>query len=92
MATQSVTFTGSMNSARQNHGMGIMTIGNEDKIITFGGNNGTNLDTIEVYKEDTQSWELLATKLSQPKHQFGYLSIKNTGNKVTKVYIFRISN
>ena len=92
MATQSVTFTGSMNSARQNHGMGIMTIGNEDKIITFGGNNGTNLDTIEVYKEDTQSWELLGNKLSKPRCRFGYLSIKNTGNKVTKVYIFRISN
>ena len=81
MATQGVTYTGSMNSVRYYHGMGIMTIGNEDKVITFGGrNNSEYLDNIEVYHEDTQSWELLGNKLSQPKYEFGYLSIKNTGN------------
>ena len=81
MATQSVTYTGSMNSVRFGHGMGIMTIGNEDKIISFGGHNGDeSLDTIEVYHHNTQSWELLENKLSQPKYMFGYLSIKNTGN------------
>ena len=94
MATQGVTYTGSMNFVRYHHGMGIMTIGNEDKVITFGGrNNSEYLDTIEFYNEDTHSWELLGNKLSQPKYEFGYLSIKNTGNiSVTKFYIFRMSN
>ena len=80
ISTQSVTYTGSMNSARNAHGMGIMTIGNVDKIITFGGYYKKSLDTIEVFHEDTQSWEMLSTRLSKPKSHFGYLSIMNTGD------------
>ena len=82
LATQSVTYIGSMNYVRYEHGMGIMTIGNEDKVITFGGrnNSGYLLDSIEVYQEDTQTWELLGNKLSTPKREFGYLSIMNTGD------------
>ena len=84
MATQSVSYTGSLNFARRLHGMGIMTIGNKDKVIVFGGDlfpsSDGYLDTIEVYNEDTQSWELLGNKLSTPKFRFGYLSIMNTGD------------
>ena len=75
-----------MNAKRKLHGIGILplgvsTVGNKDKIIVFGGKEDDDsvFDSIEVYDEYNQQWELLTnTKLAQAKHGFGFLSIKSS--------------
>ena len=66
-----------MKMKRYEHGIGIMTIDNEEKVVTFGGEygNGQFLDSIEVYHTNTGSWELLNKTLTEPKNHFGYLTI-----------------
>ena len=77
IATGSVTNT-QMNSKRTRHGIGIMTIEGEEKVTVFGGHGiYEKLDSMEVYHHDTQSWEMLDSKLSKPKSSFGYLIIQN---------------
>ena len=77
MVTGNISNTAPMKVKRRQHGMGIMTFNNEEKVIAFGGWDGSNrLDSIEVYHEDTQTWNLLEKKLSEHKNAFGYLTVR----------------
>ena len=72
-----VTMASPMNSKRRNHGMGVITIDNEDRLIVFGGHDdGENmLVNVELYNAQTEKWEMTAMKMNEPKRGFGFLSI-----------------
>ena len=55
----SVTMIASpMNSKRDGHGMGVVTINGENKLAVFAGYDGrTQLDSVEVYNTETEKWE-----------------------------------
>ena len=82
----SVTSVSPMNSIRHEHGMGVLTINGEDRLVVFGGYDGKvndslefagkPLDTVEVYNTKTKKWETLDIKLKEPKHSFGFMTIK----------------
>ena len=66
-----------MNSKRYAHGMGVVTINGIDRFAAFGGHDGgKNLDSIELYNNHTEKWEMADLKLSEAKYGFGFLTIK----------------
>ena len=69
----SVTMIASpMNSKRDGHGMGVVTINGENKLAVFGGYDGrTQLDSVEVYNTKTEKWEMTDLELSEAKYYFG---------------------
>ena len=67
-----------MNLRRSHHGIGIVTINDEDKLTVFGGIScDGGLERIETLNSKTQKWEMTDIKLSQKRYEFGYLSVKN---------------
>ena len=80
----SVTRANRTNSIRYDHGMGILTINGQDKLVVFGGNEGKYnhlgdnkaSDSVEVYNTETEKWETTDIKLKEPKHSFGFLTLK----------------
>ena len=77
ITTQSITNASPLNTRRYLHGIGVMTVGKEEKIVVLGGNDGFNwLDDIEVYQDDTQTWTLKDIKLSEAKFSMGVLTVK----------------
>merc|ERR1712174_80644 len=76
---KSVTNTGKMNFKRAVHGIGILTLDGEHQVAIFGGydENGDELDSVEVYDQETQKWTIRTDmKLSQARANFGFLTIK----------------
>ena len=66
-----------MNSKRDEHGMGVLTINGENRIAVFGGYDGRkNLESVELYNGQTEKWEMADFRLSEAKHSFGFLAIK----------------
>ena len=64
----SVSKASSMNSKRDCHGMGIITINEKDRLAAFGGYDGTNtLRSVELYNTQTGKWETSDFKLSRAK-------------------------
>ena len=77
ITTQSITNASPLNAKRYLHGIGVMTVSKEEKIVVLGGNDGFNwLDDIEVYQDDTQTWTLKDIKLSEAKFSMGVLTVK----------------
>ena len=72
----SVTMASPMNSKRNSHGMGVVTINGEDRTAVFGGYDDKKLDSIEFYNTHTEKWEKTDLKLSEAKYSFGFLAIK----------------
>ena len=73
----SVTMGGPMNSKRNGHGMGVVTINGEDRLAVFGGHDGRNeLDSVEVYNTQTEKWEMADFKLRKAKSSFSFLTVK----------------
>ena len=72
----SVTMGSPMNSKRDGHGMGIVTINGEDRVTVFGGSDGKKLDSVELYNTQTEKWEMTDFKLSERKSQFSFLTVK----------------
>ena len=65
-----------MNSKRCHHGMGVVTIDNEDRLIVFGGENYDEThNSIEVYNAKTEKWETAGIKMKKPKTDFGFLTV-----------------
>ena len=69
---------GSMNCTRFGHGMGVVTINGDDKLVVFGGRNknGSVLDCVELYNTKEEKWEKIDIKLPEPKYYFGFLTVK----------------
>ena len=84
-----------MNVRRSDHGIGIVTINDEDRLAVFGGVNDqcwpiNVLDSVEIYNANTQKWEMSDIKLKRKNFGFGFLSVKLKDvfklNTVSKVY------
>ena len=68
-----------LNVGRSNHGIGIITINDQDRLAVFGGWSKSHnvLDSVEIYNANTQKWELSDIKLSEKRCSFGFLSVKH---------------
>ena len=72
----SVTIGSPMNSKRSGHGIGVVTLNGEDRVVVFGGHAGRNhLDSVEVFNIQTEKWETTSIKLNLPKSEFAFLSV-----------------
>ena len=73
----SVTKGSRMNIERQFHGMGVLTINDEDRLAVFGGHDRNSwIDSVELYNSNTEKWETSHIKLTQPNFHFGFLTVK----------------
>ena len=75
----SISMGSPMNHRRSSHGMGVVTIDKEERLVVFGGENydrNKTLDSVEVYNTKTEKWEITGTKLRESKSDFGFLSVK----------------
>ena len=74
----SVVMVSPMNSIRTDHGIGIVTINGEDRLAIFGGTTDgfDNLDSVELYNNQTEKWETTSIKWKKAKSSFNYLSVK----------------
>ena len=73
----SFTLASPMNSKRVNHGMGVVTINDENKLAVFGGWDGrAKLDTVELCNTQTEKWEMMKFKLSKARSGFSFLTVK----------------
>ena len=70
----SVSMASPMNSERSEHGIGILTIDDENVVAVFGGYDGDySLRSVELYNG---YWETTKMKLSEGKRGFGFLSVR----------------
>ena len=73
----SVTMASPMNSKRIYHGMGVVTINGEDRLVVFGGYGGVNfLDSVELYNTQMEKWKMTDFKLRKAKSSFSFLTVK----------------
>ena len=76
----SITMASPMNFKRDGHGIGIVTIGNEDKLAVVGGKDGDIITHSEYHRAEffnTQSKEWEITNALPVVHKdFGFLSVK----------------
>ena len=78
-----------MNSKRYKHGIGVLDIDGQERIVVFGGSffDGEKLHylkSVEVYNAKTQKWERTSMALSKGKYQFGFLTIKGQPQRFTQ--------
>ena len=72
-----VTMASPMNSKRDGHGMGVVTINGENKLAVFGSHDGrTRLDSVELYNSKTEKWETSDFKLNKARTGFSWLTVK----------------
>ena len=72
-----VAMASPMNTKRYGHGMDVITIDGKDRLVVFGGYDGTNfLDNVELYNTQTEKWETSDFKLSRAKFGFSFLTVK----------------
>ena len=74
-----VTLANPMNIRRVNHGTGILTINDEDRLAVFGGENAhcNSLDSVETFNTKSQKWEMSDIKSKEGRHGFGFLSVRH---------------
>ena len=66
-----------MNSKKDDHGMGVVSINGKFRLAVFGGWDGRSyLDSVELYNTKTEKWEMADFKLSEQKVGFGFLTFK----------------
>ena len=70
------TMSNPLNFARFGHGIGVITIDDEDKLVVFGGVGIPNVLEMEVFDTQTKMWEV-PDKQDWRRSGFGYLSVKN---------------
>ena len=63
-----------MNTIRFAHGIGNMTIINEERLVVFGGPQSGN--SVEVYNPHSQTWQNTNIELKNSTYAFGFLSTK----------------
>ena len=67
-----------LNVGRYKHGLGLIHHKGKLTLAAFGGidSKWKDLDSVEVFNEDTKTWELSTTlRLSEKKYNFGFLSV-----------------
>ena len=65
----SITMGSPMNSKRSDHGIGLITVNDEDRLAVFGGSYDDT--SFEVYNTQTGTWEKTDIKLKEPTSNFG---------------------
>ena len=67
---------GKLNIPRAMHQMNIILMGKRRKIVVFGGHdNEGHLDSIEIFNENNQIWEISNLKLNQERSNFCCIGI-----------------
>ena len=80
----SPTHASPLNTKRYLHGIGVLTVSKEEKIVVLGGNDGFNwIDDIEVYQDDI--------KLSEAKFSMGVLTVKKETSDSTHYHSYSFS-
>ena len=64
-----------LQESRGVHGSGLVHLNDKLKLAVFGGSNQKYLDSIELFDEETETWKLSKTNLSEKKDVFGYMSV-----------------
>ena len=75
-----ITPGNAMNTKRSSHGMGVITIGNEDRLAVFGnGEGGNDSFDLETLNPSTRMWEVSNLNIGRlgEKFSFGYISLPN---------------
>ena len=68
----------SMNSTRAYHGIGVLNIDRQERVVIFGGQDYSSyLKSVEVYNAQTQKWETTNIELSEARSGFGFMTIKS---------------
>ena len=73
---------GSLNIARVDHGMGVITIDNSSVLIVFGGTTNTYdgeiLSSVEVWDPVDESWTISTTlNITEPRYSLGFVTVPN---------------
>ena len=72
----SSTLSGNLNRKRAYHGLVIAHVGTKQLVMAFGGYDGRgNYLDFETWDETTGNWTMSNITLSQPRSNFGYLSV-----------------
>lgn len=79
LSSKTSRIAGNLNIPRQNHGMSIMKIGKEFKLVAFGGEyDQCLLDSIEIWNTSSETWELSNTlKLRNKSTRFSTATVFN---------------
>ena len=74
----SVIMASQMRYKRIGHGMGVITINEEDRLAVFGGYYRGTLprDSVELYNHHSDKWEKTNIKMKEARSSFGFLSLK----------------
>ena len=72
------TVSNPMNIGRYLHGIGVITIDDEDKLAVFGGelDNWKAINNLEIFNTQTQKWEI-TDRMNHKVNYFGFLTVKN---------------
>ena len=80
---ESIEMASPLNMKRFHHGIGVITINDEEKLVVVGGEYRLYQDSgmgfhrsVEIYDKETQMWKIANLKLKKPKGGYGYLSVK----------------
>ena len=79
----SITMASPMRGRRHDHGIGIVTVNDVDKVSVFGGYRGIGtrggdyLKTVEIYNPESEKWEDSKFELKEGKAYFGFVSVNN---------------
>ena len=70
---------GNLVQARHNHGLVVVHVDNQPTVLAVGGEyydgGWIYLDSIEMWNPTTETWMMTSMKLTEPKEQFGILSL-----------------
>ena len=72
----SITMGSPLNSKRIHHGLGVITINDEDRLVVFGGLGYENYGSVEIYHDSTEEWETKSMNLNSPPCYLAYLSVR----------------
>ena len=81
---ESITLAGEMNFERKDHGIGVLTINDQDRLAVFGGvydlfgSIKDSLRSVELYDAQNNIWEISAIKMQKVRADFGFKSFKQS--------------
>ena len=68
-------YAGDLVQARLGHGLVVVHVDNKPTVLAVGGFGNGYLDSIEMWNPTTETWTMTEMKLSEPKYNFGILSL-----------------
>ena len=73
-----ISMASPMNSGRFNHGIGFVTINDQERLVVFGGEEYSDKPNynIDIYNTRTGKWETSFSKLNKPRTEFDFLTVK----------------